>query len=137
MTAVARQVNTICSFCGVGCGLTVTLENDRIVRVRGDKGNPYSRGRACVKGINNWRYVHRADRLTRPLVRKNGELVPTTWSEALDRVAEGFDRIRRRYGGRGFAVMASAKATNEFNYLAQKFARVVMGTNNIDSCNRG
>lgn len=137
MAAVAEQVNTICSFCGVGCGLTVAVENDRVVRVRGDKANPYSGGRACVKGINGWRYVNREDRLTRPLVRKNGQLVPVSWDEALERVVEGFDRIRRRYGGRGFGVLASARATNEVNYVIQKFARLVMGTNNIDSCNRG
>lgn len=137
MTQAAAQVNTVCSFCGVGCGLTVSISGNTITRVRGEQGNPYSRGRACVKGINGWRYVHRRDRLTRPLVRKGGRLEETSWDEALEVVTAGLDRIRRAYGGRGFGMLSSSKATNEVNYTVQKFARLVMGSNNIDSCNRG
>lgn len=133
----AAQVNTVCSFCGVGCGLTVSIRDNTITQVRGDRGSPFSRGRACVKGINGWRYVHRADRLTRPLVRRGGRLEEASWDEALEVVVQGLDRIRRTHGGRGFGMLSSSKATNELNYMAQKFARLVMGSNNIDSCNRG
>lgn len=132
----SRSVNTICSFCGVGCGLTVSLENGRIDKVRGDGSNPYSRGRTCVKGINGWHYVFRDDRLTEPMVRKNGRLVAVSWEEALDRAAAGLGRVKDEYGPHAFAMMTSSKATNELNYAAQKFARLVMGTNNVDSCNR-
>ncbi len=75
-------------------------------------------------------------RLTYPLVRQDGRLVRASWEEALDRAAEGLRRIRERYGGKGFGLFSCSKSTNELNYLAGKFARQVMGSNNVDSCNR-
>jgi predicted molibdopterin-dependent oxidoreductase YjgC len=75
-------------------------------------------------------------RLTEPLVRDNGELRPATWDEALQRAAGGFRRAVAKGGPSAFGMFSCSKATNEMNYVAQKFARVVMGTNNIDSCNR-
>lgn len=78
----------------------------------------------------------RKPRLTEPLVRENGELRPATWDEALARVADGFRSVRDTKGGEGFAMFSCSKSTNEMNYAAQKFARTVLGTNNIDSCNR-
>ena len=75
-------------------------------------------------------------RLTEPLVRERGVLREATWDEALDRAAAGFRRAVERKGPSAFGMFSCSKATNEMNYLAQKFARVVMGTNNIDSCNR-
>ena len=75
-------------------------------------------------------------RLTEPLVRENGKLRKASWDEALDRSAEGFRRIRDERGGEAFGLFSCSKATNEVNYYAQKFARVAIGSNNIDSCNR-
>ena len=75
-------------------------------------------------------------RLTRPLVRKDATLQPTTWEEALDRAAAGFREAIARKGPTAFGLFSCSKATNEVNYLAQKFARQVIGCNNIDSCNR-
>jgi predicted molibdopterin-dependent oxidoreductase YjgC len=75
-------------------------------------------------------------RLTQPLVRDHGELRPAGWDEALDRAAEGFRRNRDAAGGRSIGVFSCSKSTNEMNFIAQKLARAVMGTNNIDSCNR-
>ena len=75
-------------------------------------------------------------RLTTPLVRDHGQLRPASWEEALDRVANGFRHSKQQYGPQAFGMFSCSKTTNELNYLAQKFARVVMGTNNIDSCNR-
>lgn len=77
-------------------------------------------------------------RLTTPLVRVDGELVPATWDDALDRVAAGFERAREQVaqGEHAFGMFSCSKSTNEMNYAAQKFARVVMGSNDIDSCNR-
>ena len=75
-------------------------------------------------------------RLVTPLVRDGGQLRPASWEEALDRTAEGFRRSLEKYGPNAFGMFSCSKTTNELNYLAQKFARVVMGTNNIDSCNR-
>jgi len=78
------------------------------------------------------RYV----RLTEPMVRDGGTLRPASWDEALDRAAEGFRRVREARGGEAIGLFSCSKATNEVNYLAQKFARVALGSNNIDSCNR-
>ena len=78
------------------------------------------------------RYV----RLTEPMVRDGGTLRPASWDEALDRAAEGFRRVREADGGEAIGLFSCSKATNEMNYLAQKFARTVVGSNNIDSCNR-
>ena len=75
-------------------------------------------------------------RLTTPLVRRDGELRPAAWDEALDRVAEGFGVARDVGASTSFGIFSCSKATNEMNFLAQKFARQVMRTNNIDSCNR-
>ncbi len=75
-------------------------------------------------------------RLVEPLVRRDGDLQPASWDEALDVAATGLARVRDEFGGEAFALMACSKATNETNFLAQKFARVVMGSNNVDSCNR-
>jgi predicted molibdopterin-dependent oxidoreductase YjgC len=75
-------------------------------------------------------------RLTEPLVRDHGRLRPATWEEALDRAAEGFSVAVERRGPRTFGLFSCSKATNEMNFMAQKFARVVIGSNNIDSCNR-
>ena len=75
-------------------------------------------------------------RLTEPMVRDGGRLRPATWDEAIDRAAEGIRRVRDQRGGEAFGLFSCSKATNEVNYLAQKFARAVVGSNNIDSCNR-
>jgi formate dehydrogenase major subunit len=75
-------------------------------------------------------------RLTEPMVREGGKLRAASWDEALGRAADGFRRVRERHGGEAIGLFSCSKATNEVNYLAQKFARSVLGTNNIDSCNR-
>jgi formate dehydrogenase major subunit len=75
-------------------------------------------------------------RLTHPLVRENGTLRKATWGEALDRAAAALSDARRRDGSTTFGMFSCSKATNEVNYVAQKFARVVVGSNNVDSCNR-
>jgi formate dehydrogenase major subunit len=75
-------------------------------------------------------------RLTEPLVREQGRLRPATWDEALTRAAQGFETARARGGPQAFGLFSCSKASNEMNFMAQKFARVVMGSNTIDSCNR-
>jgi formate dehydrogenase major subunit len=78
---------------------------------------------------------HKA-RLTTPLVRDQGSLRPASWEEALDRTAKGFRRAIQEHGPQTFGIFSCSKTTNELNFLAQKFARVVIGSNNVDSCNR-
>jgi len=79
---------------------------------------------------------HRHARLTQPLVRDNGQLRPASWDEALERAVDGFRRVTREHGPESFGLFSCSKTTNELNYLTQKFARAVIGSNNVDSCNR-
>ena len=131
-----RQASTICGFCGVGCGLSITVEDWLITKVAGDKENPSSKGEACIKGREGWRNLYSDRRLTRPLVRKNGELVPASWDEALDLVASRMREIKDKHGPDAFGLFSSSRSTNELNYLASRFVRQVLGNSNIDSCNR-
>jgi formate dehydrogenase alpha subunit len=132
--AVVRRVETTCPYCGVGCGIVLNVsESGEIVQVDDVPGNPSSGGRLCVKGRFGLGFVSSADRLTVPLVRRQrgAPLEPASWDEALETVADALVRHRGRVG-----VLGSAKATNEDGYVLQKFARAVLGTNNIDHCSR-
>ena len=128
----ARQVETICPYCGVGCGILLGIRGNRIVNAEGNRDCVTNQGMLCVKGRYGHDFVGHADRLKTPLIRKNGKLVETSWEEALSLVAEKL----ATYGGDAFAGLSSAKCTNEENYLFQKFVRAVMGTNNVDHCAR-
>ncbi len=127
---------TICGFCGVGCGLVLDLQDGVITKATGDKENPSSKGEACIKGREGWRHVYSDRRLTRPLVRKDGELVPASWDEALDLVASKMTQIKNEHGGDAFGMFSSSRSSNELNYLSGRFVRQVLGASNIDSCNR-
>jgi predicted molibdopterin-dependent oxidoreductase YjgC len=131
-----RQAGTICGFCGVGCGLSIMVEDGVITKVSGDKENPSSKGEACIKGREGWRHLYSDRRLTRPLVRKDGELVPASWEETLDLVATKMSEIKDEYGPDAFGMFSSSRSTNELNYLAGRFVREVLGNSNVDSCNR-
>ena len=128
-----KTVTTTCPYCGVGCGIKAGVdETDRIIEMLDDPDNQSSLGMLCVKGRFGYTFVHHEDRLTTPLVRREGQLIPTSWDEALDYVAERL----AGYTGDEFATLCSAKATNEDGYVQQKFARVVMQSNHIDHCTR-
>lgn len=131
-----REVGTICGFCGVGCGLSVQVENGIIQKVTGQKDNPSSKGEACIKGREGWRHLYSGKRLTTPLIRRDGELVPASWDEALDLVASKMTEIKDEHGPDAFGVFSSSRSNNELNYLAGRFVREVLGVSNIDSCNR-
>ncbi|MFH1538536.1 MAG: formate dehydrogenase subunit alpha [bacterium] len=126
-----REVTTICPYCGVGCSITLEMKGDLIIKGKGDPAGPANRGVLCVKGRFGHGFVNHPDRLTTPLIRKRGKLEPATWDEALTLVAKKFKQHKGRFG-----LLASAKCTNEENYLMQKFARAVMGSNNVDHCAR-
>jgi formate dehydrogenase alpha subunit len=127
-----REVVTTCTYCGCGCGIHLGVRDDRLVSARGVRENPSNEGRLCVKGRFGFDFVNAPDRLKTPLIRRDGKLMEATWDEALDLVAEKFSAAR----GDAFAAIASAKLTNEENYLIQKLSRAVMGTNNVDHCAR-
>jgi formate dehydrogenase alpha subunit len=132
----SEVVHTTCPYCGVGCGLAVNTVSGEIAWVDGEPENASSLGMTCVKGRFGLEFVHSEDRLTTPLVRRDGELEPASWDEALSLVAERFAAARRQPGKDPFATIASAKATNEDGYVLQKFTRAVMGTNSVDHCSR-
>ncbi len=130
------MIKTICGYCGTGCGLLVEVENNKIKRIRGDREAPVNKGQTCVKGAFAYEYVHHEDRLTEPLMKKDGKLIPVSWEEALNAVAEKLSSIKSSFGPDAISLFAPARATNETNYVAQKFMRTAVGTNNIDGCNR-
>ncbi len=130
--APERVVTTICPYCGVGCQLKLEIKDTKILRVIPDPEGPTNRGQACVKGKFGMDFVTDPSRLTEPLIRKRGKFVGATWNEALDLVSGKL----RSYTADEVAVVSSARCTNEDNYVVQKFARAVLGTNNIDHCAR-
>ena len=132
------QVATTCPYCGVGCQFYLNVKDGRIVDVTSKWNAPANHGWTCVKGRFGWDFVHHPDRLTRPMIRreKGGELEEVSWDEALDYVAARFGEIKEQYGPGALGALSSAKCTNEENYVVQKFARGVMGTNNVDHCAR-
>jgi formate dehydrogenase (NADP+) alpha subunit len=127
-----REVRTVCTFCGVGCSMYLGVRGDEIVSARGDRESTVNRGQLCVKGRYGFSFVNSPERLTTPLIKEDGEFREATWDEALDLVVTRF----KEYQGDAFAAMSSSRCTNEENYVVQKLARAVMGTNNVDNCAR-
>ena len=128
----SREVLTTCPYCGVGCGIFLGVRGSKIVSARGDRDNPINRGSLCVKGRFGHDFVNHPDRLTTPLIKRNGKFVEASWDKALELVTNKFSQYKKNE----FAGISSAKCTNEENYLFQKFTRTVMGTNTIDHCAR-
>ncbi len=132
----ATVIDSVCPFCGCGCQVQLHVVDDRVVRVGADVARAPNHGNLCVKGRYGYSFISHPDRLTQPLVRIDGDLVPVGWDEALDLVAEQFGRIRAEHGPDALAGFSSARCTNEENYLFQKLMRSVVGTNNVDHCAR-
>ena len=129
---------TTCGYCGVGCALEAVAVDGQVTAVLPDRDGPVNRGHACVKGRFAHGFLRAPDRLTEPLMRRGrgGDLEPVTWPEALDRIVAGFRAAVGAGGPDSVAAICSSRATNEENYLVQKFMRTVIGTNNIDNCAR-
>jgi len=127
---------TTCPYCGVGCTMVLHTRGNRIVQVTGEPGLGVNRGLLCVKGRFGFDFVHHPDRLREPLIRRDGELVPVGWEEALSLVAERLSTIKKTFGPDSIGALLSAKCTNEENYVMQKLFRAVIGTNNVDHCAR-
>src|SRR6266567_3396229 len=146
-----REVNSVCPYCGVGCQLTYHIKDDKLLHVTGRNG-PANQNRLCVKGRFGFDYVHNAERLLKPMIRRDGvpkvpheDINPAnpwthfreaTWDEALERAASGLKKIRDRDGPKALAGFGSAKGSNEEAYLFQKLVRTGFGTNNVDHCTR-
>lgn len=131
-----KKVKTTCPFCGVGCNFDLNVKEDKVIGVTSNLSSVVNGRLTCVKGRFGIDYVHSPERLTTPLIKKNGEFVEATWDEALDLVAAKFSEIRDSHGGDALAALSSARCVNEENYLMQKFMRAVIGTNNVDHCAR-
>lgn len=129
------KTTTTCEYCGVGCQIDVYTKNNEIIKVKGDDG-PANYGRLCVKGRFGHEYIAHEERLTQPLIKKDGKFVPASWDEALTYIAENLLKIKQKYGGQAIGGLSSARCTNEENYVFQKFVRAVFGTNNVDHCAR-
>lgn len=131
-----RYVHTTCPYCGVGCGLNLVVSDGKLVGVEPYKRTPINEGKLCPKGMTCWEFVQSPDRLTKPLIKKNGEFVEATWDEALDLVASKFKETYENYGPKSLGFQVSCRTPNEECYIMQKLARVAFKTNNIDNCAR-
>ncbi len=130
------HVGTVCTHCGNGCKTTLGVRRSKggMEIVRGDNRDKsgINGDFLCIKGRYAFDFANADDRITQPLVRRDGKLVPVSWEQAIDHVAGRFKQIRDSQGGKGIGVIGSNRTTNEEDYLLQKFARSVLGTNNID-----
>lgn len=133
---IERMVRSTCGYCGVGCSLDVHVRDGEIAAVRPTRGAPVNRGHLCVKGRFAHGFVRSPDRLTHPLVRRDGRLEQASWEEAIALVAGELVRIRDAHGPDAIAGVSSSRSTNEENYLMQKLMRAAIGTNNVDNCAR-
>jgi predicted molibdopterin-dependent oxidoreductase YjgC len=131
-----KNIQTICPFCGCGCALNLEVLDDKVVGVLPVNDHPVGQGGLCIKGWNAHSFVHHEDRLTTPLIREGNEFRKASWKEAIEYTAQKLSEIKKKSGADSIGVLASAKCTNEENYLLQKFTRAVIGTNNIDHCAR-
>lgn len=131
-----KWTKTICSYCGTGCEVKVGSRNGQITTIRPALEGPSNHGHTCVKGRYAFDYVYAEDRVTSPMIKRNGAWQKVSWSEVIHFIADHFQQTIARHGPDSIGVLSSARGTNEENYVAQKFARVVLGTHNIDCCAR-
>ncbi len=131
-----KRTVTTCPYCGVGCQIVLHTRDNRVVKVTGEPGLGVNKGQLCVKGRFGFDFIDHEERLTRPLIRRNGELIPVSWDEALGFAAQRLAELRTEFGPDAIGGLSSAKCTNEENYVMQKFMRAAVGTNNIDHCAR-
>jgi formate dehydrogenase (coenzyme F420) alpha subunit len=123
---------TTCTFCGVGCGLYLETEGNRVIGVSPSISHPANEGRICLRGWNVHEVISSPDRLKTPMIRKNNQLQEASWAEAYDFIATRFKEIREKYGPDSIALLNSPRCSNEEAYLLQKFARTIIKTNNVD-----
>jgi len=129
-------VQTTCPYCGCGCSICLEAKDGHVVRIVPGKESSVNKGTLCVRGSYGCDFIHSPDRLTKPLVKRNDTFEEVSWEEALGQVAIGFKRVKDKRGSDSLAVLGSSKCTNEDNYVLQRFARSVLGTNNIDNGGR-
>ena len=131
-----KIIPSTCSYCGCGCGVLFQVCEGRLAGTLPMKTHPVNQGKLCIKGWNLHEHVISDKRLTSPMVKKDEQLQEASWDEAIQTTADRLQAIIKNHGPDSVGVLVSAKITNEENYLAQKFARAVVGTNNVDHCAR-
>jgi len=131
-----KKTKTVCTFCGVGCSFEVWTKGRDILKIQPVSDAPVNAISTCVKGKFGWDFVNSEERITKPLIRKNGAFVESSWEEALDLVASRLGSIKAEHGNGSVGFISSSKITNEDNYVIQKLARQVFETNNVDNCSR-
>ncbi len=130
------RVLTTCIYCGCGCGLYLVSDGKKLTGAYPSRNHPVSRGSLCVKGWNSHEFSNSAERLTTPLIKKDGKFVQAGWDEALSLITEKLAGFKDKYGPDSLAFLSSAKTSNEENFLMMKLARAVFKTNNVDHCAR-
>jgi predicted molibdopterin-dependent oxidoreductase YjgC len=131
-----QKVKTTCSYCGVGCQIHLHVQDGKVVKSTGAEETGPNYGSLCVKGRFGFNFINSPERLTDPLIKENGKFRKATWDEALDLVADRLGTIKKESGPDSIGVFTSARVSNEDNYIAHKFTRAALKTNNIDHCAR-
>ena len=131
-----KWTRTTCPYCGTGCEMAVGTRGDQVVQVKPINDAPVSYGHLCVKGRYAFGFVDAPDRVKEPMIRENGNWRVVSWEEAIEYTAARLGQLVADHGPDSVAMLGSARATNEENYVAQKFARIALGTNNVDCCAR-
>ena len=130
------QKLTTCTFCGVGCGIYLETAGRKVIGAYPSMSHPTNEGRICVRGWNVHEVASSPDRLKKPLLRKNGDFHEASWEEAFGFIVDRLEGIRKEHGPGAIGFISSPRCSNEENYLLQKLARSVIGTNNVDHCAR-
>ncbi len=133
---IIKNTLTTCPYCGCGCGLYISVKDNKPVGTFPAANHIVSKGKLCPKGWHSHEIIDHPDRLKTPLIKENGSFRKASWEEALTVAANKFLEIKNNYGSNALACIASARCTNEENYLVQKLARAVFGTNSVDHCAR-
>ncbi|RUM68876.1 MAG: nitrate reductase, partial [Sulfurospirillum sp.] len=125
-----KWIRSTCGYCGVGCGLYIGVKGDEPVYVKGDPKHPVNRGTLCPKGLSEHEMVHASNRLTTPMIRKNGKLTEVEWEEAFKHTSDKFKEIQQKYGKKAIGVISTGQFLTEDFYTLGKFVQLGLGTNN-------
>ncbi len=131
-----KKVETTCAYCGTGCNFFLNVRDNKVVKVTSSYNAPVNKGNLCIKGRYGYDFIHRADRITTPLIREGNSFREATWDEALGLVAARFKELLEKYGPAAVGGFSSSRCTNEENYLFAKWVRTTLGSNNVDNCAR-
>jgi formate dehydrogenase alpha subunit len=131
-----KKVETLCPHCGDGCLMKVESRDEKVMRITSEQGRGRNDGDLCAKGFFGYQFINHPQRLAQPLIRRSGQLVPISWYEALPEVATRLAQVKARYGGTAIGGIMTARCTNEDAFVFQKFMRLVLGSNHIDSSGR-